>query len=228
MWRVGSMLSGFAERARQLERERQDLDRLRRLLSSAVSICQQLQIPRYGEPRPEDVAYYAAEIKRLDDARWVMRDYRDNGPTLPVKVDNSVEATDADCARLACEAQVGYLHMALELLPTFDRAELERLPLLHCFRRLRNVAVHRKTLDVRHAEFSAKMLDDTHPEWSATIRFKNSWFLLVRPEDLAATKGGDKVDADLFRAFQDLCDKYPAWFLLHAAIDQLVGYYEAK
>lgn len=228
MWRVGGMLSGFAELARQLERERQDRDRLRGLFHSAVSICQQLQIPRYGEVRPEDVAYYSAEIQRLDDAQWVMRDYGNDGPTGPVKVDNSIEATDADCARLACEAEVSCLHMAIELSSTSDKAGLEKLPLLHCFRRLRNVVMHCKTLDVRDAEFGAKMLDDTRPDWSVAIRFTNSWFLLVRPEDLVATRGGDKVDPVLFRAFQDLCDKYPAWFLLHAAVEQLVGYYDAK
>jgi hypothetical protein len=191
-----------------------------------LQICKQLQVPSPEWRRNEDMAYFETKIRELENGYWPTAQF-DDEPVGLMKVDNSVEVEEIDCARLAYEAQVSYLHMALELLPS-EKPELERLPLLHCFRRLRNVALHRKTLDVRHAEFSANLLDDNHPEWSATIRFKDAWFLLVRPEDLSSTKGGEKVDPGLFRAFQELCDKYPAWFLLHAAVEQLVDYFDAE
>src|SRR5260370_26588385 len=215
MWRVGGMVSGFTYNSRRHERLKQARDRQHSLFGKARRLCRNLLLPP-GVCRPEAIANFETELKALDEEYWEMPSIdAESGPFGSVEVDRLVSVTDNDSARLARECEIAFMHAALELMPKGDKCEVEKIPLLHCFRRLRNVVLHYRQLDVRQEEVKAKLIDDDKPGRQIAMLITDSWFLIVKPEDMEATRG-ESAPA-LFSWFRAICDKYPAWFLLQAA-----------
>jgi hypothetical protein len=226
MWRLDGILSGFGHSLREHERLQQDRDRQNALFDKARFLCHSLLTPPV-DLRSDEITKYQSELKALDDEFWAMPSMGGAvPPTELMRVNNWVDVTENDCARLACECGIAFMHSALEFMPESDEANIEKLPLLHCFRRLRNMVLHQKQSDVSQNEFRAKLVDGDSEDRQIAAIVSNAWFLVVKPGDLEATWG--KQHPVMFCWFREMCDKYPARFFLQAAVEQLVSYYDAK
>jgi len=197
----------------------------RTLLSKAAWKGTELMRRARSDPLPSEVINDAErEFQELADRNTKLA-YDE--PVGEVRINNTLNVDYQMANRLACEAELLFFHMALELIPKEDVAFVKQEPLLHCLKRARNVAVHYRPLGVAQADFHVSMVDQSaSPAPPKKIIFSGSWHLTVCADDIKKTQG--PIDQSLFDWFVDLCDKYPLWFLLQASVELLSRYYDKK
>jgi hypothetical protein len=216
MWRVGGMLSRFVEHSHAAKKRRE-------LIGDACALGMRavMSIPFEGEA-PKDLDQGFESIRTRSSA--LNRDK----PESEAWVSNWVGVTYDQGHRLSCEAELLFFHSALDYLPKADKEDVEELPLIHCLRRLRNVVTHFRATEVREADFQAKAVARTDPnKVLVNFVFTGSWFLVVDPRYLLATRGG-APHADLFAWFKRICDTHPFWCVLQAAVHQLCDFYRQQ
>jgi hypothetical protein len=136
------------------------------------------------------------------------------------KLNNWVDTTHNECNRLACEVELVFFQMAVELLPD-KRRFLDQLPLLDCLRRVRNVSVHHKPLSFSSDEFLCAFTYESHPSVPPIkIRQTEAWYLDVQPSDLEKSYG-PPLNPDVANWFVRQADRLPLSYLLNVAVVQL-------
>ena len=135
-----------------------------------------------------------------------------------VDIHKKAQVTPRTCNRLSVEVQLTFFRRAIETLPKEDKSLLEKDPLVNCLRRMRNIAIHHKNIDVKHRCFEAKLS-------GVKIRFlPGLWFFKVSAKDLVS-KRKPKLDLEVAEWFERQCEKWPADLLLNAAVERLCAHF---
>jgi hypothetical protein len=114
--------------------------------------------------------------------------------------------------------------MAIEQVPNRNQLFQTR-PLLDCLRRLRNVVVHHKPLQVTKDEFVGRLVDPADPSFGGIqVTQTEAWYLAVSRPDLDMSRPGP-IDADTADWFIRQCDRWPLTHLLIVATNELCGLY---
>lgn len=209
MWRVGAILSRFV-------RDKQFRDKLYSGFRDIHSLCNKQKVLRSND---------CDECVGLTDLIW-SKLYPENNNCSDYncdqveKINERISITRTICSRLSCEVQLIFFKMALDTLPKKDKSQLQKLPLLDCLRRMRNIAVHYKNIGVERKSFEPNV-------GKIKLRFMpGAWFFLVCEKDMRQPKG-PKFDPKTVDWFQRQCEKWPADFLLKAAVEQLCVHFSS-
>jgi hypothetical protein len=209
-WRVGAIVSRYVYQ--QLKREYEEKARR----ESAVQLRQMVAVD------PADLPRLMGDLTARSSSLY--REYTPEELNAPVTVNQWIDTTHETCNRLSAEAEVLFFQMAIEKVPKEKKVSKDA-PLLDCLRRVRNVVVHHKPVQLSRDEFTCRLTTPSDPSFEGIkVVQSEAWFLVVTPADLALSHG-HSIAPCIADWFVRQCKRWPLSQLLRAATEEICKLY---